>query len=550
MSALRRTPFDVPLLLLLLLARISIWPAYNAEGAWHKFWLLAGAVAVYYAIVWWRREHHNSFHSAEQIAWLLLLFATGLSVYFLLTTDWSVTPLALFGERMRLPFVTAELVHPNVVAGVLATTLPFAVAVIHARRRTPLLQVVAVALTIILLIGLVVSFSRTAWLALAVVGFVWLLWRLFGRIMPTHSRRQFAFTITVTIMVLALCAVFLTAPGSAIGLLRTILADQGRFDLYRDSFMLLLDFPILGAGLGSFMMNHATYTYLTHVGFSSHAHNIVLDLSIEMGVAGVVIMGWIIVRQISIAVRYTWHQAVPIWLGAATMSTVIIILHGLLDDPIYSSRALLLLFVPTALAVPYALPAVGHATKHRAAAMAVVLVAIIVIMWRPFISMGLSNWGALVQSRQELTRYQWPQWALQDQLRREIDLATPVYFYQQALHFYPANLSANRRLGQIELSQGNFDQALAHLEAAYRLTPWDNGTRQMLGEAYIVTGDGRRGTVLWSDVDNTHGQLEARAYWYRWLGDAERQQLIRNALGQIGTAVVPDPNSPIPPVSN
>ncbi|MCO5198519.1 MAG: O-antigen ligase family protein [Anaerolineae bacterium] len=550
MSALRRTPFDIPFLLLLLLARVSIWPAYDTTGAWHKFWLLAAAVAVFYVVVWWQRSHGNSAVSAEQVAWLLLLFAAGLSVYFLITTDWSLSPLAQVGERLGLPYVAAESVHPNVVAGVLATVLPFAGAVIYARRRTPLLQSIAVALMIILVIGLVVSFSRAAWLALVVVVLLWLCWRFFGRIMPTHNRRRFAFTITVSILVLALCAVFLTTPGSAIGMLRTILADQGRFDLYSDSFMLLLDYPILGAGLGSFMMNHATYAYLTHVGFSTHAHNLVLDLSIEMGIAGVLVMGWIIIRQFAIAIRFTRHQTVPPWLGAATLSTAIIILHGMLDDPLYSSRAVMLLFVPTALTVPYARPVAHSLTKRLVPVMVAALVIMLIVMWRPIVSTGLSNWGALVQSRQELTRYHWPQWALQDQLRRELDLATPVYYYQQALHFSSTNVSANRRLGQIELSNGDFDQALAHLETAYKSAPWDNSIRQMLGEVYIVTGDTRRGTVLWTDVDNTHGQLDARAYWYRWLKDAERQQLIRFALGQIGTAIVPDPNSPIPPVSN
>ena len=59
---------------------------------------------------------------------------------------------------------------------------------------------------------------------------------LFGRIMPTHNRRRFAFTdYRFHSGACPLCCVSDDA-SSAIGMLRTILADQGRFDLYSDSF--------------------------------------------------------------------------------------------------------------------------------------------------------------------------------------------------------------------------------------------------------------------------------------------------------------------------
>ena len=83
-------------------------------------------------------------------------------------------------------------------------------------------------------------------------------------------------------------------------------------------------------------------------------------------------------------------------------------------------------------------------------------------------------------------------------MRREIDLSSPIANYEQALALNSNNATANRRLGQIELSLGDYEEALSHLLAAYEMTPWDNATRQLLGEAYIVNGQVDDGAALWA----------------------------------------------------
>ena len=84
-----------------------------------------------------------------------------------------------------------------------------------------------------------------------------------------------------------------------------------------------------------------------------------------------------------------------------------------------------------------------------------------------------ANLGALAQARAELSVYQWPAWPIQDALRRspEVDLAPAIAHYQAALALDPRNVAANRRLGQIELSDGQYDAARQHLEAAFAAAP-------------------------------------------------------------------------------
>jgi predicted Zn-dependent protease len=143
-----------------------------------------------------------------------------------------------------------------------------------------------------------------------------------------------------------------------------------------------------------------------------------------------------------------------------------------------------------------------------------------------------ANLGALAQARAELSVYQWPAWPIQDALRRspEVDLAPAIAHYQAALALDPRNVAANRRLGQIELSDGQYDAARQHLEAAFAAAPGQRATRQMLGESYAIAGDVARAASLWRTVNLDQGQLAARQWWYEYIGDAERARRLAGAL--------------------
>ena len=143
-----------------------------------------------------------------------------------------------------------------------------------------------------------------------------------------------------------------------------------------------------------------------------------------------------------------------------------------------------------------------------------------------------ANLGALAQARAELSVYRWPAWPIQDALRRspEVDLAPAIAHYRAALALDPRNVAANRRLGQIELSDGQYDAARQHLEAAFAAAPGQRATRQMLGESYAIAGDVARAASLWQTVNLDQGQLAARQWWYEYIGDAERARRLAGAL--------------------
>ena len=148
---------------------------------------------------------------------------------------------------------------------------------------------------------------------------------------------------------------------------------------------------------------------------------------------------------------------------------------------------------------------------------------------RQTLSLVASNLGAVHQSQAELSVYSWPEWPVQDEVRRKVDLSQPVAEFNQALAWDAQNSTANRRLGMIELSLGQYEDALKHLRAAYDVESTSVTARQLLGEALIVNGYVDEGHTLWAGVNKEQQQLELRAFWYEHIGDDEQAARLRQA---------------------
>jgi hypothetical protein len=383
------------------------------------------------------------------------------------------------------------------------------------------------------LLGALVSAERGAWLGLlaaSAVAVLWWLVGLFSRRQP--ERRRWLFVGCVLLISLSLLAFVLVFPDVTYRLIN-LAGGSSRMDAFRNSLPLVQDYLFSGAGLGGFMKLYSAYAYLIHVDFLNHSHNLYLNVVIEQGLIALMALLW----MWGLFARALWRDAADgrlrPYLAAAALSLLTILLHGLVEDALYGSRFTMLLFLPLAFAIPYPQPTAQTTRRPRWLLLALgasLLLAVLLVWSRPLRSYAFSNLAAVQQSQSELSRYQWPDWPIQDALRREIDMSSSIAAYEQALVLYPGNAAANRRLGQIELSMGDYEDALAHLLAAYERTPWDNATRQLLGEAYIVNGQVDEGAALWAEVNNAEEQLQIRAFWYDYIDDPERLNAIQAVL--------------------
>ena len=110
---------------------------------------------------------------------LLIILPVGISVYFLLTTDWMrwmeklpwLNPLRSWMMVLR-PTVVAYELHPNVAGGVLAALIPSQLAALQAGRSGTRIWLGALCLGLSAF-GLFMSAARGAWLSLALVQAAW-----------------------------------------------------------------------------------------------------------------------------------------------------------------------------------------------------------------------------------------------------------------------------------------------------------------------------------------------------------------------------------------
>ncbi len=529
--------FEGPLLLFLLSAAVGLWIAGGQPDAWKKFWMIVGGLVVYGILV----RIPDSIHAGGLAFSPLRLLWIGLPIfviiYFLVANDWTRWIQKMPGLNLTAPWFPvwrpppSYWINPNVAGGIIAVFLPLQLAALtdeEHKTRVTRGAVIAVGFSVL---GLIMTLSRGAWLGSVAVMVGWALWRLIARWGAAHTIRLWA-TIVFSLLAVASLTYVRVFQFTPVGSRLLAFVEHDRVAVWRMALDLLDDYPFTGLGLGNFQMAHASFVLLVHVGHTFYAHNLLLDLWLEQGLLGVLAFGWLVIRALRANVTAS-H-----WRLAALASLAVMLLHGLVDDPLYGAGGLpaLLLFVPF---VPLSRgqdSAVSMRIAQRKSYVAF-LAGVPVIVFAaglliPSVQADLqANLGAALQTRAELFIYRWPEWPIQDELRRSprIDLAPAIAHYQNALRLDPGNATANRRLGQIELSLGRYDSACRHLQQAYRTAPGQRATRQLLGECYAIAGDVTQASALWRTVDVSEQQLVLRQWWYEHLGEKQSAEWIKQA---------------------
>jgi len=542
-SLFPRSAFDGPLALFLLAAAAGASISIDRAAAWQStIFVYVGAVVVYYAVLVTPERLRLGRLRLQPLRLLLLLLPAVAAAYFLLTTDWQawqeklgwLGPALGLLAALRIP-TSGHLLHPNMAGGLLAALLPLQIGALRWRRSPGWLRAAGLALIALSLLGLLASGSRGAWLALLAAGGLWLAWRAAGALLPRTGRpaagrrRELAQMAMILTLLLAGLLAGLALLATPTGERLLTAGSQSRLTLWIDALQLLGDTPLTGLGFEAFQMAYVSYGLLLHVGYQPHSHNLLLEIWLRQGVLGLLAVAWM--AAVVLRLRHSPSR----WRPWALASLAIIALHGLVDIPLYGGRGLMLAFISLALLArgplgqPVILP--QRAGLALAAALGLLLAGALLAFTPAGRATVQANLGALAQTRAELALYRWPEWPLQDELRRTgaVDLAPIVARYQAALAENPANAAANRRLGQIELSLGQYAAARQHLEAAYTAAPGQRATRQLLAESYAMDGELERAAALLSTVDTSLNQLDARIWWYNHIGEPQRAELLREA---------------------
>lgn len=317
---------------------------------------------------------------------------------------------------------------------------------------------------------------------------------------------------------------------------------DSRLAVWQDVLPLIQDYPFTGSGLGSTPMVLASYVYLLHVPYLNHAHSLYLQVAAEQGLPGLIGFVGMIISTGGLALLWLrFGHAHERQLAAGALAALIALLvYGVTDAELFVGLLVPLLFLPFALLIgcapwpeaevdtPFAVQRMPllHDERWRwlmrGVGAAVPLIILLGLFCLPHTqSRWLLNRATVMQTQQELSHYSWPAWPIQDALRRsdQIESERWVGIYETVLQELPESVSAQRRLGQIRLSQGEYGAAEQLLSSALRLAPQQRATRQLLGELKALRGDEAGALALWQAIDVGQGQLALRQWWYDHIGE-------------------------------
>lgn len=316
---LPHTPLTTSLWLLLAFVTVGVIVSADPDLARpNGFGFLLG-------VAWWRVLTRQASLSQRRLisgVWVTLLAAVGLTTIALLTTRWNVKlpQLAPLIDSLATlsRFVPAALgeTHPNRLASVAVQAFPLALLMALGpvgRRYERLLWAVGAAL---LGVALLLSQSRSGWLAVVITtGVVLLLLARFDQRRPWRlffASVLMAGAVAAGVVLWRLPADFLaqlwTEPPreTVVGSLATF---SFRLEIWRWALAAIGDFPVTGVGLASFpAVVHRLYPTLIPVSYvGAHAHNIFLQTALDVGVPGLVaylalifaasVMTWQLLRQ-------------------------------------------------------------------------------------------------------------------------------------------------------------------------------------------------------------------------------------------------------------
>jgi hypothetical protein len=222
--------------------------------------------------------------------------------------------------------------NPNILAAFLILTWP--VTLVQALRHSGRRRWLWLGATLVQWITLLLTQSRGAVLALAVVGLTWA-WR----------RREVRRPLLALVTALGLLASPVWLP---LGARLATLADAGqssnlvRQSLWRSGTAMIADWPVTGVGVAAFPLAYPPYRQADDIYNSDHLHDWYLQTVVESGIpaAGLFFAGvWLVIRQ----ARRGHHPAAEATLGFAVF--------GLGDYLFHDPRILMVIWTIWALGV-------------------------------------------------------------------------------------------------------------------------------------------------------------------------------------------------------
>lgn len=283
------TPVTWPALCLLVWTPIGLINAPDWEHSWHAIGFVALGVALLFALLNWPPTQRSPW----LIAAFLGLAGVGLALLGPMILRNLPQEFLVFSEDLAKSkpsdlFNASETINPNVLAGGLLLPIPLltALALRFDLARYRWLPLLLLAPVLLMLGTLFLAQSRGGYLAIALslLLVLTLRWPWAGLIFLIGGIAAGS-VLSVEGVVLLI---------EAIGSDGSVTSISGRWQIWTRALQAIHDFPLFGIGIDSFeKVIPALYPYVELHGRIPHAHNLLLQVGVDLGLPGLLLYCWL-----------------------------------------------------------------------------------------------------------------------------------------------------------------------------------------------------------------------------------------------------------------
>ena len=293
------TPLNGWIALLALWLPVTVWISILPEQSWAAVGYLVLGIALFFAVINWPPARKNPALPVPPI--LVGGLALALIGPLLINTRMGSRLFRVAALDARLGLLSERLgeeVNPNVFAGSLVLVVPLALALVLEPRwsRRRIWPILCGAVALIGLLSLVVTQSRGAYLSVAVT-FLLLAMLRWPRL--TWTLPLLVLGATALIWQIGLTTILdqFSSDTALVGL-------SGRLEIWERGYWALQDFVFTGVGHGLFHPVVSTlYPFFLLPTDLPHAHNLFLQIGVDMGIIGMTAYGGLVVTVLILAGR-------------------------------------------------------------------------------------------------------------------------------------------------------------------------------------------------------------------------------------------------------
>ncbi|MEA3438726.1 MAG: O-antigen ligase family protein [Chloroflexota bacterium] len=326
-----RTPSDWGIGLLVLMTGFTLWATTLSLLTYYQVLRIWSGVIFFYAIVNWTSSRAR----LRTLTNLLVLSSLAVTILTVVGVDWTFEKLPVIPSSIyqHLPSLLPDWFHRNVMAGYLVLLLPPILGIlIFAWRSLRIGERIFLAVAAVLITTvLILTQSRGALIAFGIVIalLITLRWRWGWILLPL------GWSAGILIITYLGLNRFLNIISSGVNLGGL----EGRLEIWSRAIYMIQDFPVLGIGMGRYqdVVDKLYPFFIQEPGSIPHAHNILLQITVDLGIPGLIawlsiIIGilyicWIVFQQ-SKRLKNAWLTGLGVGL---LLSQVAILIHGMFD---------------------------------------------------------------------------------------------------------------------------------------------------------------------------------------------------------------------------